>query len=134
MYDADCGPCTRFKRSIDLLDAHNRLDFMSLVEADDTGFLDSIPANLRHRSFHLISPTGSAYSAAKALPELVRLLPSGRLFYELMVRAPGGLRAVDFVYSVASRLHDSGSCGYKPGQGRTEAQILGSRRLFGFLP
>ena len=117
MYDADCGPCTRFKRLVDFLDSYQRIGFTSLTEADGEGILDTVPALLRHRSYHLISPAGEVLSGAKAIPALVGLLPTGSLVSKLITRAPGGLRATGFVYAVLSRLHDTGSCQYKPGQG-----------------
>ncbi len=113
VYDGDCGPCTKFKRAIDFLDTYRKLDYLSLVEADEKGVLDSVPPNLWHRSFHLVSPEGMVLSGAKALPGLIGLLPTGRPISRLMVLAPGGLSAISFVYSVFSRLHDTGSCRYK---------------------
>ncbi len=113
VYDGDCGPCTKFKRAIDFLDTRMKLDYLSLIEADEKGVLDSVSPNLRHRSFHLVSPEGTVLSGAKALPGLIGLLPTGRPISLFMVLAPGGLSAMSFVYSVFSRLHDTGSCRYK---------------------
>lgn len=116
VYDSDCGPCTRFKRAIGFLDVHREFSFMSLTRADLDGYLDGIRPSVRHRSFHLLTPDGRILSGAKALPTLVRLLPTGALLSKAITTAPGGLRATAFVYEVASRRHDSGSCRYKPGQ------------------
>lgn len=113
-YDADCGPCTRFKRAIGFLDSYQRISPIPLTEADAEGILVSIPTSRRHRSFHLVAPDGEVLSGAAALPTLVGLLPAGRLPSKLMVSAPGGPRAVKLVYQTFSRLHDSGSCSFKP--------------------
>ena len=43
VYDADCGPCTKFKRAVDWLDKYNHLRYASLVDADACGLLNSIP-------------------------------------------------------------------------------------------
>ena len=115
-FDADCGPCTRFKGIVDFLDTYRRFDFKSLVEADEEGFLDTIPKSVRHRSFHLVTPSGRVSSGAEALPNLVALLPSGGPISRLITSAPGGLRTVGFVYAIFSRLHDTGSCAYKSRQ------------------
>ena len=112
VYDADCGPCTKFKDAADFLDTYGRLDFVSLIEADELGLLDKIPASLRHRSFHLISPNWDIQGGASALPSLIELFPSGRLISKLITSAPGGRRLLASVYSTFSRLHDSGSCRY----------------------
>ncbi|HEV2137835.1 MAG TPA: DCC1-like thiol-disulfide oxidoreductase family protein [Nitrososphaerales archaeon] len=117
LYDADCGPCTKFRRAIEFFDAHRRIDYLSLTEGDERGFLDGVPTNLRHRSFHLITPDGTVLRGANALPTLIGLLPTGGSTSSFIVRAPGGLATTAFVYSVFSRLHGTGSCSYSPGKG-----------------
>ena len=127
-YDADCGPCTRFKESVDFLDTHRRLRFVSLEEADSGGILDRVPQEVRHRSFHLVAPDGAVLSGAYAIPTLVSLLPTGGFASRLMASAPGGLRTVMFVYQTFSRLHDAGSCNYEPGTGPSSGEL---KRLHG---
>jgi predicted DCC family thiol-disulfide oxidoreductase YuxK len=112
VYDKDCGSCSRFKRIVSFLDGHKRLDYFSLTEADEQGLLDSVPRSRRHRSFHLVYPGGRVISGSAAVPELVSLLPSGRVASFLISYAPGGKRIVNLIYSTFSRLHDSGSCSY----------------------
>jgi len=114
-YDADCGPCTRFKRVIGFLDSYQRINPLPLVKADSEGILDRVPVSRRHRSFHLVGPDGTVLSGAAAIPALVGLLPAGGLPSRLMVSAPGGPRVVRFVYQAFSRLHDSGSCTFRAG-------------------
>ncbi len=112
VYDKDCGSCSRFKRIVKILDGHKRLDYLSLTEADEHGLLDSVPKSRRHRSFHLIYPDGRVLSGSAAVPELISLLPSGRVASFLICYAPGGKKIVNLIYSTFSRLHDSGSCSY----------------------
>lgn len=116
-YDADCGPCTQFKRLVGFLDVRRQIDSIPLIQADSEGLLASVPVSLRHRSFHLVAPDGNVLSGATAIPTLVGLLPGGRFASRVMTSAPGGIRTVGFVYAVLSRLHDAGSCSYKPGSG-----------------
>ena len=52
------------------------------------------------------------------MPELVDLLPTGTLLSKAIAVTPGGLKATTFVYGVMSRLHDAGSCQYKPGKAK----------------
>ncbi len=113
VYDSDCGPCTRFRRIVGFLDTRGRLNFASLTTADRTGLLDQVPAERRHRSFHLASRSGAVSSGTKALPELLALLPSGGLISGLVARAPLGYRSLTFVYTTFARLHDAGSCSYR---------------------
>jgi predicted DCC family thiol-disulfide oxidoreductase YuxK len=109
-YDADCGPCTRFKQGVDFLDAHRKIGFVSIDQAEESGLLDGIPETRRHRSFHLILPSKRVESGAEALPTLMGLFPSGRMISKIVESAPGGLPILAFVYSIASRLHEVGSC------------------------
>jgi len=109
-YDANCGPCTRFKQMIDILDIYERIDFISLTKADQEGLLDKIPVHQRYKSFHLIFPKGDAKSGSEALIELIMILPGGEIISPIINYFPGGKKAVGFIYKRFSRLHDRGSC------------------------
>lgn len=113
VYDADCGPCARFKNVISILDRQKRIDFMSLMEADSLGLLGPIPSSLRFKSFHLISPTGKVRSGEDALIDLIELLPGGRTISKIIVSTPYGVHLTKSVYSQFSRLHDNGLCHVK---------------------
>ena len=126
VYDKDCGNCSRLKRIVNSLDAYRRLDCLALVEANESGLLDSVPRSRRHRSFHLIYPGGRVISGSAAVAELVSLLPCGRGVSFLICRAPGGRTIVNLIYSTFSRLHDSGSCSYPDASGFQEHD---SRRI-----
>jgi|SRR5918911_4856704 predicted DCC family thiol-disulfide oxidoreductase YuxK len=109
-YDADCGPCTRFARTVDSLDKYEKIDFISLTMADKQGLLDRIYAPLRYKSFHLILPNGEAKSGSEALLELIAILPKGKIISHIINYFPGGKLIVKFIYNRVSRLHDTGSC------------------------
>ncbi len=117
VYDKDCGSCSRFKRIVNFLDTHERLDYLSLTEADESGLLDPVPKSRRHSSFHLIYPGGRVISGSVAVPELISLLPSGRAASFLIRQAPGGKKVINLIYTTFSRLHDSGSCSYPDASG-----------------
>ena len=117
VYDDGCGPCTRFRNAVGFLDVRRRLDYVGLDEAGRSGVLDSVPVPSRHRSFHLVSPGGRVWSGASALPPLAGLVPGGGAVSEVM-KVPPVFAAASFVYSVLSRLHDSGYCG-RPGRRET---------------
>ena len=78
-YDANCGPCTRFKRIVDILDKYEKIDFISLTKADQEGILGKIPVHQRYKSFHLILPKGEAKGGSEALLELIVILPGGKI-------------------------------------------------------
>ncbi|MGH9975438.1 MAG: DCC1-like thiol-disulfide oxidoreductase family protein [Nitrososphaeraceae archaeon] len=113
VYDADCGPCMRFKDAISILDRHKRIDFIPLIEADRIGFLNQVPQSLRFKSFHLISPAGEIRSGEDAIIDLIKLLPVGHTISKIIVSAPYGIQMIKFIYSKLSRLHDSSSCRVK---------------------
>jgi len=128
VYDSHCGPCTRFRNVVEFLDTKGRIGFLSLVQADSDGLLDSIQAARRHRSFHLIAPDGTVASGAAALPPLVGLLPAGRTFERMMELSLPVSLATRILYSTFSRLHDSGSCTYSPGPASTSISMLSRKR------
>ncbi len=110
-YDADCGPCTRFKHAVDILDKYEKIDFISLTKADQKGMLDKIPASMRYKSFHLIFPNREEVkSGSDAVLELIAILPGGRVISPIINYFPGGKQIVHFVYTRFSKLHDGGSC------------------------
>jgi predicted DCC family thiol-disulfide oxidoreductase YuxK len=112
-YDVDCGPCTRFKRIVDLLDARHRIDFLSLHKADKLGLLKGIPHPMRYTSFHLICPDGEILSGADGLVRLVAILPLGNQISKLIALTPGGEWMIRLLYKTFSRLHNSPTCGTK---------------------
>jgi predicted DCC family thiol-disulfide oxidoreductase YuxK len=109
-YDANCGPCTKFKRIVDILDKYEKIDFISLTKAHRKGLLDKIPVHQRYKSFHLIFPKGDAKSGSEALLELILILPGGKIISQIINYFPGGKKAVGFIYNRFSRLHDKSSC------------------------
>ncbi|MDE1854160.1 MAG: DUF393 domain-containing protein [Thaumarchaeota archaeon] len=135
VYDADCGPCTRFRKAVGFLDARDRIRFVGLNEADSSGLLEGLHPALRHRSFHLIGPSGKIWSGAEALPPLAALLPGGSPFAIVLGSSPIAFKSAAFVYSVFSRLHDTGSCSYAPGGsgGKGDRISGGPHRFLGTL-
>jgi predicted DCC family thiol-disulfide oxidoreductase YuxK len=109
-YDADCGPCTRFKCLVDFLDAYHTIDFLSLTDANKRGLLNRIPESLRFESFHLISTNGEVQSGSDALLDLIGLFPLGRPISKIIIFLPGGNEMLKFLYDIFSRLHNTGSC------------------------
>jgi predicted DCC family thiol-disulfide oxidoreductase YuxK len=109
-YDADCGPCTQFKRLVNFLDIYHAIDFIHLADADKLGLLNTISEPLRFKSFHLISPDGDIHSGSEALYDLIALFPLGGHLSKLIVLLPGGKRVIRFLYNTFSKLHDSSVC------------------------
>lgn len=111
-YDADCGSCKRFKDFVDFLDLHHRIEFVSLIDADDLGLLDRIPKAERHTSFHLVLPNGDVLSGATAIPRLMDSLPGGAPLAKLVSLAPGGLWLISRLYGSFSKGHNGAACSY----------------------
>jgi predicted DCC family thiol-disulfide oxidoreductase YuxK len=109
-YDADCGPCTRFKHLVDFLDAYHKMAFLSLTEANERGLLNRIPESLRFESFHLISTNGDIQSGSDALLDLIGLFPLGRPISKIIIFFPGGKQMIKFLYDTFSRLHNASPC------------------------
>ena len=112
VYDSGCGSCTRFRNAVGFHDAGCNIRFHGLEEADRSGVLENVPPGMRHRSFHLVSPSGTVWSGDAALPHLMAALPGGRPFSVAVLTVPPLSWATVFLYHVLSRLHDSGACSY----------------------
>ena len=112
VYDSECGPCSRFRQIIDFLDGYDRIEYVSLTDADKKGLLDDVPFYQRHRYFHLIT-NFSTLSGAQALPDLIKVFPAGRAVSKLIFATHFGRFAVKSCYATLSRLHDGGSCSYE---------------------
>jgi predicted DCC family thiol-disulfide oxidoreductase YuxK len=109
-FDAGCGPCRTFKELISFFDRRYRMDYLSLEDADETGVIGRLPARRRYSSAHLVSPGGSVFSGADAIPTILGLLPGGWLLSRVAGDSKVGRAGVRFVYGAASRLHDAGNC------------------------
>jgi predicted DCC family thiol-disulfide oxidoreductase YuxK len=109
-YDSHCGPCTKFKRMLDFLDASGSIEFVPLIDADEGGLLHRVPKERRWRSFHLVLRDGDVKSGADALPYVVSSLPLGWPLSRVITLVPGAARVTGWVYSRLSMLHDKGSC------------------------
>ena len=109
-YDADCGPCTSFKRVVDFLDVYNTIDFVSLTDANERGLLNRIPESVRLKSFHLIFPNGEIQSGSEALYDLISLFPLGRPISKMILLLPCGKLMTRFLYNRLSKLRDFSSC------------------------
>lgn len=110
IYDAACGACSDFKRALDFLDVQGRIGFLSLGEAERIGLLDSVPPAARFRSFHLALPSGRVLSGGRAIPYLIRPLPSGRIVSKLISLIPFGPRLLDTLYAASARYISARAC------------------------
>jgi predicted DCC family thiol-disulfide oxidoreductase YuxK len=95
---------------VDILDRHEKIDFVSLTRADQLGLLDKIPTLLRYKSFHLISANGEVKSGGEALLEVIAMLPGGKVISPIINYFPVGKQIMGLIYERFSRLHDRGSC------------------------
>jgi len=91
------APSTRFRNLVDILDKYEKIDFMSLTEADQKGLLDVIPAPLRYELFRFIFPNGEAKSGSEVLLELIVILPGGKMKSSAINYFPGGKHLVRFI-------------------------------------
>ena len=109
-YDIDCGPCTKFKQVVDYLDIYNKIDFLSLKEANSNGMLEPIPEHLRFQSFHLVFPDGQVLSGADALLNLIEFLPAGTYLTKMIRKLPYHKRLVIYIYKKFAQLRNYSSC------------------------
>jgi len=110
LYDSDCGICTSLKNIASFLDASHRVDFVTIDEAEEKGYLDSIPPSLRFTSSRFLSPDGSISSGGDAILDMFWVIPSMRYLSASISRIPYGTQAIRRAYGFFSKMHDT-SCG-----------------------
>ena len=120
-YDASCGPCSTFKRALELLGGRGRLRFVPLDRAERSGLLDSVEESSRYSSFHLLrlgsggAGAEAVWSGAEAILPLAGVLhPVGAAASRLARRVPGATGATAFAYSALSSLHRGCPAGSRP--------------------
>ncbi len=88
LYDADCGFC-RWSLGL-VLRGDRRSDIrpLKLQSPEAEELLADMTAEQRMASWHLAAPDGRRWSAGYAAPQLLRLLPGGRLPARLLGAAP----------------------------------------------
>jgi predicted DCC family thiol-disulfide oxidoreductase YuxK len=79
VYDADCGFCMWLLAGLLRWDREARLRPLALQDPEAEGLLVGLAPSVRMASWHLISPSGARQSGGSALPELLALLPGGRI-------------------------------------------------------
>ena len=89
LYDGECGFC---RASLGLLlrwDRRGRLEPVALQSGRAADVLADLGEEERMDSWHLVSPGGERWSAGAAAPQLLRLLPGGRVPARVLDAAPG---------------------------------------------
>lgn len=101
VYDGGCRFCRASARSIAKLDRDKRLSFLPMHDERAAPFVVWVPASERFCSFHVIEPSGMAYSRGAAVIATLGLIRSterlGRLLRVMRAR-----RAVDLVYALVA--------------------------------
>ncbi len=101
IYDGECGFC---RRSVDLVRRWDREHRLVLVPFQDEARVArlGIPLPALAAAMHLVRPDGRVFAGADAAPEILRLVPGGRLLAWLF-RVPGVLPVARRVYGWIAR-------------------------------
>ena len=114
-YDDACGPCSRFRGVVGLLDARRSIGFVSLGLADESGALSAVEPAARYGSFHLVVGGRTSSGADAVIPLLALLLPAGGRVSGALDRLPGSRRAISWGYRTLARFHGTGACSREVG-------------------
>jgi predicted DCC family thiol-disulfide oxidoreductase YuxK len=79
LYDLDCGFCRWSMARVLAWDRRRRLRPMAIQDAEGAELLAPLAPAARLASWHVSFPDGRLYSAGPALPQVVGLLPGGRV-------------------------------------------------------
>jgi predicted DCC family thiol-disulfide oxidoreductase YuxK len=100
LYDADCGFC---RWSVSRILSWVRRGLLRAVPLDDPEagrVLGDMDQEQRFSSWHLVTPEGLIYSAGRAVPVLLRVLPGGRPAAAIAEALPG---LVEWAYRWVAR-------------------------------
>ena len=88
LYDGECGFCRASLGWLLRWDRRGRLEPVALQSARAADILAELSEEERMDSWHLVSPDGERWSASAAAPQLLRLLPGGRIPARILAAAP----------------------------------------------
>jgi predicted DCC family thiol-disulfide oxidoreductase YuxK len=88
LYDGDCGLCKWLLAGLLSWDRGARLRPVALQSPEAEQLLQDLAPAERMASWHLVSPDGARRSGGSAVPELLRVLPGGRLPAAASARYP----------------------------------------------
>jgi predicted DCC family thiol-disulfide oxidoreductase YuxK len=95
LYDSDCGFCRWAVSKILAWDRHRRLRPVALQSAEGKELLPQMSDGERMASWHLVTPDDRVYSAGRAAPPLLRLLPGGKALAAIAAASP---RTIERLY------------------------------------
>lgn len=95
VYDGSCKVCGRLVRLLNRWDAHGLIETAPSQNSDIPARFPWIPANAYVEAMQLIGPGGKTWAGARAIEQLLDILPRGWMF--------GWLFKLPFVGAVADR-------------------------------
>ena len=120
IYDGECRLCRRAVRLLEAWDRSDRIACLPFQNPLVPRLLPDVARADLDRSMLFLSPCGSRYWGAEALPRILRLLP-GALPLRLFFALPGALAVARRLYGwIAEHRHDLG-CAVPPELGRSVA-------------
>jgi predicted DCC family thiol-disulfide oxidoreductase YuxK len=100
LYDEDCGFCRWGVDRLLRLDRRHELEAIPIQNREGADLLSSMTPAERLESWHVRSPDGRVWSAGRAVPVILRLLPGGKGLASVTDRFP---RTVDRSYRLIAR-------------------------------
>lgn len=118
LYDGTCRMCTRLARLLRTLDRRRTLDVLAGQEVPVETRFPWITRGALAEALHLVLPGGETVAGARAVAEIVRMLPGGAL-PAWVLRLPGVRALTDVAYRWVARNRHALGCGahcrYVPG-------------------
>lgn len=117
IYDGTCAFCRAWVGRIRRWDRHDRIDLVPAAGRSSVQGLPPLADEQLDAAMHLVLPDGRVLAGGQAIPELLRLLPGGRL-PRILFHIPGVPLVADRAYDwVARRRHrlgcGDGACGVR---------------------
>ncbi|TVP57040.1 MAG: DUF393 domain-containing protein [Gemmatimonadales bacterium] len=110
IFDGACGICQRSVAWIAARDRGDRIEFLPLQSEEVRERFPSIPRSDFEEAMHLIAPGGRVWTGARAVEEVLRLLPRWRLG-AWTFRIPGVRLVAGWVYRMVAGNRHALGCG-----------------------
>lgn len=110
IYDGECGICRRSVRWVRARDPEHRVETIPYQDPSVGRRFPEIPAERLEAAIQLVRPDGRRFEGARAVEELLGLLPGWRI-PALLFRVPGVRRLARRVYARVARSRRRFGCG-----------------------
>lgn len=106
LYDSECTMCNRFKMTLEKLDTHHRINYVTLHNEETYQQYPQLNKAECHQTIHLIDEFGLIHKGPQVIEYLLKLFPTVAKFAWLLDNEMGK-KAIDFFYQKVNDIRNS---------------------------